>query len=366
MSDPPLSGQGVQVHQREWLQWLLVLAFLFLLCAGLYLIVRPFLEALIWAAILVLSTWPVKRWLSGFFPRHPTFVASVMTLLITLVIVAAIVPLAIKIGSEVERFVQDLSENLSHTSPQIPDGIRKLPWVGRYLQPWLETMLHKKDHFIVLLSEYRSFLFEFATRAAQGVVGVIIKFVLCLCAAFFMFLHGESASEQLTRALFRLGGDRCIRLLEAIRATVRAGVYGVLVTAFAQGVLAGIGYVAAGAPVPLLLGFATMIFSLIPFGTPLVYVPASLFLIFSESSWIPGALLLAWGIGVVSMADNILRPLFISQATEMPVLLVFMGVIGGVLGFGFLGLFIGPALFAVALVLWHEWIEGPLESERRG
>jgi predicted PurR-regulated permease PerM len=101
--------------------------------------------------------------------------------------------------------------------------------------------------------------------------------------------------------------------------------------------------------------------SLIPFGTPLVYIPVAGYLLV-QGEVLAGVLLFAWGVGVVSMADNILRPFFISQATQMPILLVFMGVVGGVLSFGLLGIFVGPAIIAVAQVLWVEWVEGSTQS----
>ena len=121
--------------------------------------------------------------------------------------------------------------------------------------------------------------------------------------------------------------------------------------------LAGIGYAVAGAPVPVLLGFFTMVMSLIPFGTPVVYLPVAVIVVANGAPLLHGILLAAWGICVVSAMDNILRPLFISQSTNMPIVLSFFGVIGGIIAFGLLGIILGPVVLAIALMLWREWAQ---------
>jgi predicted PurR-regulated permease PerM len=120
-------------------------------------------------------------------------------------------------------------------------------------------------------------------------------------------------------------------------------------------VLAGIGYYVVGAPTPLLLGVLTLIVSFVPFGPPFVYIPVTAYLLFAtELPWYHGVGLAIWGTIVVSTVDNILRPLFISQSTKLSTILVFIGVLGGVASFGLLGVFIGPALVAIAQLFWLE------------
>jgi predicted PurR-regulated permease PerM len=130
-----------------------------------------------------------------------------------------------------------------------------------------------------------------------------------------------------------------------------------LLTALAQGALAGIGFFVAGTPVPLLLAFCTVVASLIPFAPPIIYLGAAGALLAQGAPWWHAALLAAWGVGVVSSADNVIRPLFISQATQTPLLLVFFGVIGGLVAFGLIGVVIGPVILTIAMVLWKEWAQ---------
>jgi predicted PurR-regulated permease PerM len=136
---------------------------------------------------------------------------------------------------------------------------------------------------------------------------------------------------------------------------VRGAAYSVLATAIAQGVLAGVGYYVTGAPTPLLLGVLTLFISFVPFGPPFVYIPVTAYLLFgTDLPWYHGVGLAVWGTVVVSTVDNILRPLFISHTTKLSTILVFIGVLGGVASFGLLGVFIGPALIAIAQLFWLE------------
>jgi len=161
---------------------------------------------------------------------------------------------------------------------------------------------------------------------------------------------------QCRAVLRKLEGPRIDAICDTIGATVRGAAYSVVATAIAQGSLAGIGFTVAGAPLPVLLALSTMVLSLLPFGAPLLYVPVSAYLIFfTDLPWYNGAGLLLWGVGFISTVDNFLRSVLISQATQASMVLVFVGVVGGVVAFGLLGVFIGPALISVAHMLWRDF-----------
>ena len=142
--------------------------------------------------------------------------------------------------------------------------------------------------------------------------------------------------------------------------------YALILGAIAQGVVAGIGYWIFGVKAPVLLGAVTVLIALIPFGAPLVWGSLSVWMMVTGNVW-AGIGLLLWGVLLVSWMDNIVRPLVISNATRMPFLLVVFGVLGGVLAFGLVGLFIGPVLLAVSLAIWREWLEEhrPKDDARR-
>ena len=146
-----------------------------------------------------------------------------------------------------------------------------------------------------------------------------------------------------------------------------AGQYELWVSSFSAGgagLLAGIAYAVAGLPVPALLGAATALLALIPFGAPVVWVPAGLAPLF-QGNWLAGGGILLWGMLVVSWVDNLIRPMVISASTRVPFLLVFFGVVGGAMAFGLIGLFIGPVVLSVLLTLWKEWA-APAEVDFQG
>jgi len=349
------------MNNLERIRWTLSLALLVVLVVGLYTVIEPFLVPVTWSVVLVLSTWPLYRRLRRRLPRHPAGSALLMTALLALVLILAVGPLLTALGREFREAGATARRWIEGTGGDPAVFVAALPWISEELRSQIAAslagVLPAREDLFALLAQYQGDLFRAFGLAARELFTALAGLLLCLVTSFFLYLHGAALGDQIVFGLRRVGGERFERLLFAMRATVKGSVYGIVATAMVQGILAGLGYVVAGAPVPVLLGFATMIFSLIPFGTPLVYLPAAAVTAFTGDSWIPGALLAAWGVGVVSMADNILRPLFISQATRMNVLLVFFGVIGGILQFGLLGIFIGPALIAIAHVLWLEWVQ---------
>src|SRR5690606_698770 len=140
-------------------------------------------------------------------------------------------------------------------------------------------------------------------------------------------------------------GDYLLR--DVAGGTIRGVVYGILGTAIAQGLLAGIGFAIAGVPAAALLGLVTFFISVIPGGPPLIWIPASIWAFQNDSVGL-GAFTLLWGLLVVSSVDNFIRPFLISQGNKMPFVLIFMGVLGGAIAFGFIGIFLGPTLLAVS------------------
>lgn len=338
------------------IRWVLTLSGLVALAVGLFLVLEPFLGSLLWAAVLVVTTWPLYRVVLRLTGGRGALAAFLMTLLQTLVMLAAVIPLLIAIREELVSFVGYVQDTLSAEVVIVPEAISRIPVIGPSLSEQILELRGEHTHLLAFFQQYQDTIVHFATFAARGVLGAIAGVVMCLFAVYFFYLHGASLSYQLAAGLHRIGGPRFDRLLETVRGTVRGALYGVVATALAQGMLAGIGYYVSGAPTPLLLGLATVVLSLIPFGTPAVYTPVAIYLCVQDS-WLVGLGLFIWGVAVVSTIDNLLRPYFISQATRMPILLVFMGVIGGLISFGLIGLFVGPVLIAVAQALWIEWIE---------
>lgn len=150
-------------------------------------------------------------------------------------------------------------------------------------------------------------------------------------------------------------GDRIDHHIDSIASTTQAVVYGIGLTALAQALLAGVGYAFAGAPNPILLTLITFVVALIPFGTPFAWGGVVVWLL-SQGHTTEGIGLGLWGMLVISWVDNLIRPIVISGATKIPFIIIFIGVLGGLTAFGFVGLFIGPVVLAIGLTVWREWI----------
>jgi predicted PurR-regulated permease PerM len=183
-----------------------------------------------------------------------------------------------------------------------------------------------------------------------------VQLGLAVFVAFFLFRNGEYAAERMRRAADRLGSARGRYLLQVAGNTVIGVVYGILGTALAQGVLAAIGFLIAGVPGAFLLGLATFFLSIVPVGPPLIWGAAAIWLFYQGSvGW--AVFMVLWGVLVISMVDNFLKPIIISRGSSLPFVLVFLGVLGGVVAFGFIGVFLGPTLLAVGYRVVNEWVD---------
>jgi predicted PurR-regulated permease PerM len=187
----------------------------------------------------------------------------------------------------------------------------------------------------------------------QGVTQVLLSAFL----AFFLLRDAPELSQRLAVSVERLAGRRGQHLIMVAGNTVRGVIYGILGTAIAQSVVAGVGFWIAGVPGAVLLAVLTFFFAVVPFGPPLVWLPAA-FWLFAQDQTGWGIFMLIWGLLGISSVDNVLRPLIISQGSKMPFVLIFCGVIGGALAFGLVGVFIGPTLLAVCFRLIAEWSAG--------
>jgi len=319
---------------------------------SLWVIVRPFWLPLLWAIVLTTTTWPAFERLRHRAPQPPFVAPLISSLILGIILVFVVVSLPIHITSEVKALARIIRE----TDPQqIANAFISLPFVGELLAAGVLAFLSDPGSLAALIEEHQSVIFSFATSAARGIFTTTVTIFASLVGCFILYRHGEVLITQLRNILVRLGGDGIAKLLDTVHVTVRGASYSVLATAVAQGVLAGVGYYVSGAPTPLLLGALTLILSFVPFGPPVIYAPVTAYLLFAtDLPWYHGVGLAVWGTLVVSTVDNILRPVFISQTTKLSPILVFVGVLGGVASFGLLGVFIGPALIAIAQLFWLE------------
>ena len=336
-----------------WLRRIVLAGLLGGLLAVSFVVLRPFLTAIAWAAILCYVAWPlhlrVLTWLRG----QRTGAALAMTLLLTLALGATLTLLVLLLRSEGVAAVREAAAQLQ-AGVLLPEPILRLPWLGPWLQERLIEITADRAAWDRQLSELGA---QWGGRALR-VVGDIglnaLRFGASLLTAFFLFRDGDRLLGQLRQVLTGLLGNRAQAYLTAVGDTTRAVVYALLLAALAQGLLAGLGYWAAGVRAPAFWGAATALVALIPFGAPLVWGSLGVWLLL-QGQIAAGIGLLLWGALAVSWIDNLVRPLIISGVAKIPFLLVLFGVLGGLAAFGLIGLFVGPVILAILLALWREW-----------
>lgn len=329
----------------------LAYAGLTLIIVGCYLVLRPFLTAVLWAVILAVTLWPVYLALQR--RVRAAYAAFLMVLLITVVIVApfALVSTQIaKSGPRAAAWVRSLLENV----PEPPAWVATIPLIGAEASAYWRSLAQDTAVLVHELARLVEPAQRLLIASGVTVVGGLVQLTLSILILFFLFRDGPAIVRRIDVAMTRLAAERGRRLMNAATLTVRGVVLGILGTALAQGVLAAFGFWLASVPGWLLLGFFTFVLSPVPIGPPIVWASAAIWLIQKGSlGW--GIFVLAWGFFVVSTIDNVLKPLIISQGSHLPFILVLLGVLGGIVAFGFIGVFIGPVLLALGYALATEW-----------
>ena len=329
--------------------------FLTLLLVAFYFICRPFLHSVSWAAIVVLGAWPLHARLRRRMPKWPGLAAALSSGLMVLTLIAILLPVLRGLGPELKTASIEISNSISSREGQARNLISRIPVVGESLSEAVEDLSKESKSLLPLVQEYSQTLFGTASVAAQGVLSFFFQLGVFALSVFFLLYYGEEFAGQVRSALLKMD-PRTESLILLVKYTVIGVLYGLVFTAVAQGLLAGLGFAAAGVQAPTVLGLATMFLSFVPFGPQLVYIPVSISLVVGGAP-MKGILLALWGFLVVSSADNVIKPLFIASQVKLPLALVILGVTGGLLKFGLLGVFVGPVVVGLVQNLWLAWTE---------
>lgn len=326
-----------------------------------YAVVQPFVVPIAWAIILAYTTWPLLVQIRRGFGGRRTLAAAAMTALLTAAFVLPTLWLGMLLKTEMANAYAAMAALLAQGPYRLPDALAGVPVLGTWLQGLLDQFTGDPGAIREQLAHWVE------TRAAESlkIIGGLgrnaAKLGFALITVFFLYRDGERVLAQAELVLHRFLGERVDPYLSAVGNMTMAVVWGLVATAVAQGIVAGVGYWWFGLDAPVLLGAITAIVALIPFGTPFVWGSAGAWLI-ANGQTVDGIGLLLWGTLVVSWVDNLVRPMVISNATRIPFLLVMFGVLGGLAAFGLVGLFVGPVVLAVLMAVWREWIGESLAS----
>ncbi|MEO7793728.1 MAG: AI-2E family transporter YdiK [Thermoanaerobaculia bacterium] len=333
----------------------LTVVFLCLLLGSVFWILRPFLAALIWAATIVTATWPLRvavtRWLGGR--------AKLTVALFTLGLVAAfLVPTFLAIGalvSNVDEIAAAVKSFAAGGIPAAPGWIERLPLVGTTVaEAWNALAASPLADLYDRITPYLGDVATWFAGQVGGLGKLLMQFLLTAVVSAVLWSTGEAWAAGVLRFARALGGEKGAEVVRLAGQSVRAVALGVVVTAIVQAVLGGIGLAIVGIPMASVLTVVMFLLSIAQLGPLIILLPAAGWLFFhDQTGW--GIFLLVWSL-VVGTLDNFLRPALIRRGADLPLLLVFAGVLGGLISLGLVGLFIGPVVLAVARTLLQAWL----------
>ena len=344
------------------LQKVLLFGLFFILLYLSFNVLKYFIVPVVWAAIIAYMTWPLYQSIKRSVGSRPNLSAIIMMIMVTLVVGIPLTFAIFLLQHEGRSLYYELQKQVFSGHLNVPDFIRNLPLVGKEISRTLRDINNDPNSIVQNISIWIQGHLNYGKVVFNEISKNLIKLGFAMLSLFFFYRDGEIILKQVSKALEKVIGPRVHHYLDTISDTTRAVVYGVGLTAIAQALLAGVSYFVAGVPNPMVLTIITFIMALIPFGPPVAYGAVSLWL-FSQGQTVEAIGVMAWGVCVVSTADNVIRPLVISGATQIPFLLIMFGVLGGIASFGLIGVFIGPVILAVLLAIWREWLHENGQNE---
>jgi predicted PurR-regulated permease PerM len=330
------------------------LAAVALILLGCLVILMPFFPAILLSTIFTLATWPAFEWLNARLKQRTALAATLMTLALAACFIAPLVIIGTSIADNYTKIYDGILNFLSGDTSKNAEQLASVKYIGPYLEKGWLTAMSDKAKLMENLKEYAKPTSALLLRLGSTIGTGMLDITLGVIISFFFFRHGTHVAVRVRALIDTFGGEQGQKLLKVSKNTLIGVVYGILGTALLQGVVAAIGFMITGVPGATFLGLMTFFLSLVPMGPPLIWGPAALWL-FSEGNTWPAIILAVWGAAVVGSIDNFMKPWFISRGSDMPLLLVLLGIMGGALAFGFIGFFIGPTLLALAYSLVLEW-----------
>lgn len=327
-----------------------------LLVVGCFLVIRPFLAAMLFAAVICLSTWPAYRWVKVRTGGRNTLAALLFALGMLLAIALPVALVSHSLITHSAQAIDVVRGLLDRGPPEAPSWVAAVPLVGGWVSDYWHDLVSSQEQIVALAKRIaepaKGVLFAAGAAVGEG----LLQILLAIFVAFFLYRDGDEIARMIQAGVVRLAGsEQGVSVLSTAQNAVKGVVYGLIGTAIAQAGVALVGFVIAGVPGALLLAALTFVLSLVPMGPMFVWVPAAIWLYAQgQPGW---ALFMAlYGAFGISSVDNLVKPILMSRAGGLSVLLVVLGVFGGAIAFGFIGIFVGPVLLAVAWSLIKAWL----------
>ena len=318
-------------------------------------VLRPFLAATVWSTMIVVATWPWLIALQQTFRGRRTPAVLVMSVGMLLLLVAPLWWAISTITQKSDQFLVLGKSLASNGLPALPEWVERLPFVGEKINTaWTELIAGGANGFMDHVAPYAASTGKWVLSQFGGLGGMLIQFLLVVTISAILYASGEDAAKMTRSFGRRLAGERGEGAMVLAGQAIRAVALGVGVTAVVQTMLGGVGLVIAGVPFAAVLSAVMLMLCIAQIGPSLVLFPAVGWMFWQgDTGW--AIFLLVWSLIVVSL-DNFLRPMLIKRGADLPLLLIFAGVIGGLLSFGLIGIFVGPVALAVTYTLVQSWV----------
>jgi predicted PurR-regulated permease PerM len=352
-------------HTPDWDVTRVVLAVVSVLglAATCFWMLRPFLPPIVWGTMIVVATWPAMRAVQARLWGKRGLAVMVMTLTMLVAVVAPLAIAVVAIVTNLDRIAEGMHAIVALATSAPPPWVQNLPVVGTKLSTeWARLSASQPEALTAEVSPYLRGVLLWGIGQVGGLGTLFIQFFLTVVVSAILYARGETAAAGVLAFMRRLVGDEGERVVRLSAQAVRAVALGVVVTAVVQAIVGGVGLAVTGVPYAALLTAVMLLFGIAQIGPTPILVGAVVWLYWSgDVTW--GTVMLVWTL-VTTTLDNFLRPFLIKKGADLPLLLIFAGVLGGLFAFGVIGLFVGPVMFAVTYTLLVAWVNqsnGPVQ-----
>ena len=328
------------------------------LIAASFLVLQPFLPAVIWATMIVVATWPTMRMVQARLWGRRSLAVLVMTLVLLASLALPLTMGTLAIVERADDVVAWARSLISRPLPPLPGWLTAVPFVGAKLgAEWSKIASAPSDELAARVMPHVREVARWLITQAGSVGALLLQFLLTVGVSAILYAKGEAVAAGVQAFANRLAGSHGVRAVLLSAGAIRAVALGIVVTAAVQALIGGIGLAVSGVPHAVLLTCVMLMLGVAQIGPAPVLIGAVIWL-FAAGDTFWGSVMVVWALITMSL-DNVLRPVLIKKGADLPLLLIIAGVIGGLLAFGLVGLFIGPVVLAVAYTLLVAWVSGP-------
>ncbi len=330
-------------------------AFGVFIAVGCFMVAWPFATAISVAAVIAVVSWPLFKRIRTSCGGSDFIASLIMVTLLTVLIVIPIIGLSLVSAQQIPGLIETIRHWID-SGLNLPAEIHSIPLVGDWLYNELQTLIDSESDLITLAQNVFDPISKGLLKGAVALGDSVVQLVLMLFVVFFFYRDGDYISDRCLALLRRMSGNLALEVRTIIVSTTRSVVYGIVGSAACQAIVALIGFAICGIPHAVVLSIAVFVFAPVPIGPPLIWGPAAVWLFYQGEVGF-GIFLVLWGLLAVAGVDNFLKPVLISkQGAPLSMALIYLGVFGGIIAFGFMGIILGPVVLAVGVDMCKVWL----------